>query len=210
MKIPNNYDPNAAEFERIQPGGHKCVIKQVEETRSQSGKEMLIISFDTSLEDIQPEYYMKRWQNDTRDEKKWQGNMYIVFDYEKDENGKLRLKGWSEANLNRFLGAVEKSNDNFHPVKGGDLDVKIFKNMKVGIVFREEEYENMNGEVRTSVKGFRWCSYDKALEEGAPEPKLLQSSAAAFSATTPKALPPTAGFFDVPADADETEGLPFR
>lgn len=197
MKIPNNYDPNAAEFERIQPGGHKCIIKQVEETKSQGGKEMLIISFDTSLEDAQPEYFLKRWQNDTREEKKWQGNMYLVTEGQYAEN-----------NINRFLGAVEKSNDNFHPVKGGDLDVKVFKNMKVGIVFREEEYENMNGEVRTSVKGFRWCSYDNAPEQNAPEPKLLQSSAAAFSATTPKALPPTAGFFDVPAD--QLEGLPFH
>lgn len=199
MKIPNNYDPNATEFERIQPGGHKCIIKQVEETRSQSGKEMLVISFDTAPDDIQPTYFSNRYLADQRPDKKWQGNMYIVTEGQYAEN-----------NINRFLGAVEKSNDNFHPVKGGELDVKIFKNMKVGIVFREEEYENLSGEVRTSVKGFRWCSYDNAPEQNAPEPKLLQSSAAAFSATTPKALPPTAGFFDVPADADETEGLPFH
>lgn len=202
MKIPSNYDKDASEYgERLAPGGHKCVIKQAEETISKSGREMLVISFDTTEEDLQPKHFMNRYIADQREDKKWSGNSYIVLDGE-----------YAASNINRFLGAVENSNENFHPQKGGELDPAVFKGLKVGIVFREEEYNNYAGEVRTSVKPFRWCSYDKAFDQEIPLPKLLQSSAASLQATSTlqKAQAPSAGFFDVPADALEDEGLPFK
>lgn len=203
MKIPNNYDRNAAEgFEALTPGGHKCVIMQAEEKKSQNGKQMLVVSFDTSEEDTQPKYFSNRYLADTRTDKKWQGNAYIVLEGE-----------YAEANLNRLLGALDHSNENFNPAKGGELDPAELKGLKVGIVFRREEYINMGGEVRSSVKHFRWCAYDKALDQEAPQPKLLQSSADALQATRPQTAvvtPSAAGFIDVPAGADETEGLPFR
>ncbi len=202
MKIPNSYDRNAAESTgRLTPGGHKCIIKQVEETTSKSGKAMLIISFDTSMEDPQPEFYLKRWQNDTRDEKKWQGNSYLVLEGE-----------YAEANLNRFLSAVDHSNEGFNPAKGGELDPKVFKNLKVGVVFREEEYEPqtatmtdlMNGVYPTAVRPFRFCDYYKALDQEAPKKKTINK------VQTATVTPSTAGFIDVPADALEDEGLPFK
>ncbi len=62
MKIPSNYDRNAAEgFEALTPGGHKCVIMQAEEKKSQNGKQMLVVSFDTSEEDTQPKYFSNRY-----------------------------------------------------------------------------------------------------------------------------------------------------
>lgn len=201
MKIPNNYNKDTAlGGERIQPGGHKCVIKQVEETRSSTGKAMLVVSFDTAAEDIQPGYFANRWFSDTRDDKKWQGNMYIVLEGE-----------YADANLNRFLGAVDHSNEGFELNPGADLDPKVFKNLKVGVVFREEDYTAWDGQARTSVKPFRWCAYDKAPEQKIPDRKAQKTDLASLEATTPAGVPANAsyGFVDVPADADETEGLPF-
>lgn len=203
MKIPNNYDTNktyGGDFERLTPGGHKCVIRQVEETRSKSGKAMLIVSFDTSPEDTQPNYFSNQYINDKRDDKKWPGNMYIVLEGEYAEN-----------NLNKFISAIDHSNENFRPAPGGDVDPRIFANMKVGIIFREEEYNNQNGEVRTAVKGAFWCGYDKALEEKAPKRKDLPRSASDPTNFTPSWLQSGSdyGFVNV-ADGLQDEGLPFN
>lgn len=178
------------------PGGHKCEIKQVEETTSKSGKAMLIVSIDTSPEDTQPLFYTNRYVADTRPDKKWSGNVYIVLEGE-----------YGEQNLNRFLGAVDHSNENFNPMAGGELDPKVFKGMKVGVIFREEEYNNQNGEVRTAVKPAFWCNYNDAPEQKIPKIKFLPRSTTDPTNFTPS-WQQTAGFVDVPAD--DEQGLPFK
>lgn len=212
MRIPNNYDKNAntGATERITPGGHKCVIKQVVETLSQAKKKMLVISLDTSAEDSQPKFYENRYLADQRpaNEKKWGCNMYIGLENE-----------YTEANLNRFLGAVEHSNPEVGEFKpGADVDPREFKGLNVGVLFREEEYNNQDGEVRTAVKPAFWCNYNDAPDQKVPKPKLLQRAAADPTRITPPwaqaqtatVTPSAAGFFDVPADALEDEGLPFK
>lgn len=212
MKIPNNYDRNAnmGAAERLTPGGHKCVIKQVDETISKSGKQMLEVSLDTSAEDAQPKFYENRFRADQRpvQEKRWGCVMYIVLEGE-----------YAEQNLNRFLGAVEHSNPEVGEFKpGADVDPREFKGLNVGVLFREEEYSNQEGEVRTAVKPAFWCNYNDAPDQKVPKPKLLPRSAtdptritpAWAQAQTTTVTPSTAGFFDVPADALEDEGLPFK
>lgn len=211
MKIPKDYNKDTAlGWEQIKIGGHKCIIKQVEETKSQSGKDMLVVSFDTTNDDTQPGYYMDRWLSDTRDNKKWQGNMYIVTEGE-----------YADANINRFLGAVEHSNEGFEIKPGANLDPKVFKDKQVGIVFRREEYTTDDHQSRWSVKPFRFCSYDAAFDQAIPKEKPLPGSV--MQTPQPAPMPqnapswaqqamqtPSDGFMDIPEGADETEGLPFH
>ena len=48
MKKPNNYEETQAqgEFTPVELGGHHLVIKQVNEKKSSTGKDMLVVLFD--------------------------------------------------------------------------------------------------------------------------------------------------------------------
>lgn len=192
MLIPDNYNEVNIGSERLREGGHKCVIKKVTETTSSTGRPMLVVAFDTTLDDDQPNYYMNRYKADTRDEKKWGGRMFIVTDGE-----------YGVSNLKRFLTAVERSNDGFEVKAGQDLKVATLTGLRVGIVFRGEDYTRMDSTVGFAVRGWLFCSYDKAFDQPVPEQKRMKSTEATFQASND-------GFFDVPADADEDEGLPFN
>ena len=207
MKIPNSYDKNKdynQAREQITPGGHKCIIKYAEEGRSQSGKQMLTVQIETSFEDTQPGFFQKRFDADTRADKKWPGNMYIVLEGQYAEN-----------NINKFLSALDHSNPNFTLAPGAELDPRQLMNLKVGVIFREEEYEPqtatmtdlMNGIYPKAVRPAFWCGYDTAFEEKVPKMKTLNKVQTAAAPPTPGA---SYGFVNVPADALEDEGLPFK
>ena len=73
MQKPNNYDETQAggEFTPVELGGHKLVIKQVTETKSKSGKDMIVVFFDFAPDDVQPGYFTEQFKNDIRPDKKW-------------------------------------------------------------------------------------------------------------------------------------------
>lgn len=185
MNRPNGYGKaQVAEWEPMKAGGHKCIIKQVQETKSKNGLSMLIISFDTDKEDIQPGYYTNQYMKDTQAgrDAKWRGTGYLVTDPGTE---------YGTANLKRFNTAVEHSNTEQALIAKGwnkitDPDTKeeglepawgdrypgSFKDLKVGIVFRREFYTADDGQSRASMKPFRYCNYDKAFEQKVPEDKL--------------------------------------
>ncbi|MDE6579932.1 MAG: hypothetical protein K2K41_05315, partial [Ruminiclostridium sp.] len=73
MQKPNNYD-NTTPFTRQEPlelGGHIMRILKVEEATSKAGNPMILIYLDTDKSDKQPFYFKKRYDNDTRQDKKW-------------------------------------------------------------------------------------------------------------------------------------------
>lgn len=199
IQKPKNYDTiPVGGGESLKVGGHKCVIKMLEEATSSKGNQMLIISFDTADEDIQPHFYMDRYLNDTRADKKWGGRFYLVTGGE-----------YGPANLKRFCTAVEDSNDGFQAWDfSGALRMDAFKNMKVGLIFRKEDYIADDHQLRTATKGFRWCNYETAYEQKEPERKKLPQSESALQATNPADA--DMGFLNIPADALENEGLPFK
>ena len=88
MNKPNNYENTqaAGEFTPVELGGHRLVIKQVSETKSKTGKPMIVVLFDFAREDKQPGYFEKMFRDDIRPDKKWpnQATQYILSE---DENG---------------------------------------------------------------------------------------------------------------------------
>lgn len=200
MQKPNGYDETQAsgEYTPINLGGHYCVIKQVSEKQSATGKEMIVVLLDFCGPDQQEGCFAKEFNGDTRPDKKWpyQGTKYImVKDYQDPKMTSKQFK--------TFCTCVEKSN-NFEIKWGGNNWSAQFKGKKIGAVYGEEESE-YNG--KTSMRHLiRWfCSTDAVKDARIPEPKYINSKApAAKSVATVSA---NQDFINVPNDADDE--IPF-
>lgn len=194
MQKPNNYDQTQAggDFTPVELGGHKLIIKQVSETKSKNGKDMIVVLFDFAPEDAQAGYFTEQFKNDIRPDKKWpnQATQYILTE---DAEGKCNRS------FKTFTTCVEHSNTGFVTQWGDNFGAQ-FKNKKIGGVFGvvEEEY---NGE-RKKKRKLRWfTAYDKALDAEIPDEKLL-------SGGTVAAKHDADGFMNIPDGIDEE--LPFN
>lgn len=172
MIKPTGYDNINAygEFDPLEIGGHICVIQKVEEMVSRGGKDMVVIYLDTAKEDAQPGYYMDKWKRDSRptEQKRWGCTVYqLVYD--------------NEGNCNRgfktFVTAVEESNPGF-VVRWDETFSQCFVGKKVGGIFRREQYETRNGELKWSTKCFAFRSV-QTIRDGVekPEDKYLDDNA---------------------------------
>ena len=165
MQKPNNYDETQAggEFTPVELGGHKLVIKQVNETKSKTDKDMIVVLFDFADDDKQPGYFMEQFQNDIRPDKKWpnQATQYILTE---DAEGKCTR------NFKTFITCVEHSNTGFETKWGKEIDnwPAQFKNKKIGGVFGEQ-MDYYNGEEKKK-RVLRWfCSLDKVADAAVPD-----------------------------------------
>lgn len=198
MQKPSGYDEAKAsgEYTPINLGGHYCVIKQLSEKQSSTGKDMVVVVFDFCAPDKQANYFADQFANDTREEKKWpyQGTKYImVNDYQDPKKTSTQFK--------TFITCVENSNG--FQVKWGIANwAAQFKGKKIGAVFGEEESEY---DGKTSMRRLvRWfCSTDAVMDAKVPDPKYLKAkkndNLTAASTDT--------GFMNIPDDADEE--IPF-
>lgn len=162
MQKPNNYDETKArgEFTPVELGGHKLVIKQVNETKSKNGKDMIVVLFDFAEDDKQPGYFMEQFQNDIRPDKKWpnQATQYILTE---DAEGKC------SRSFKTFTTCVEHSNAGFS-VQWGDKFCQCFKGKKIGGVFGEQ-MDYYNGEEKKK-RVLRWfCLLDKVADAAIPD-----------------------------------------
>lgn len=199
MNKPNDYENTQeyGEFTPLELGGHICQIMSVEETKSSTRKDMLIISLDTAKADRQPGYYTEQWKSDTRPEKKWGCRVFqLVYDND----------GHTNRGLKTFITAVENSNKGFKAA-WGDKFAASFKGKLVGGVFGREQYENTKGELKFSTKCVQFRSIDKVLDVEIPTDKLLQGQAQAPSnnQSPSMAIGNLEGFEEIIGDDD----LPF-
>ena len=141
-------------------GGHKCVIKNVEQKQSKSGKPMLAIAFDIAGGEYDG-YYMDLFGKNVEKAQK-EGKQT------KWPNGGVIYQLIDDEHLGRFKGVIEnieKSNAGFKfAMEEKSLIGKFF-----GGVFREEEYEAQDGSIKTTVR----CNAIREVEgiEDIPVPK---------------------------------------
>lgn len=133
MYKPNNYENTQTSKPKVEAGGHTAIIKKVEETKSKTGKPMIVVYFDFDAQDGQPLFFTEEFRNDIRPDKKWPflGTKYILCED-------------AEGNTNRdykaFIEAWEESN-------GVEIDwaapVNQMVNRRIGVVFGpvENEYQ---------------------------------------------------------------------
>lgn len=167
MQKPNGYDEVKVGGGYVPPmvGGHKIVIKNVEETQSKNGRDMIKVYFDFDKTDVQPGFFTNEFKNDIRPDKKWPhgGTAYILSE-DSEGNCSKKLKG--------FITSFERSNK--CDAVWGDKFAAQFKNKKIGGVFGEVENE-YNGKV-TMRHELRWfCALDAVEGASVPDPVLLNN-----------------------------------
>ena len=166
---PSNYDAIQLnqKFERLELGGHKGVIKSVEEyTSTISGNTSLKVEVDTATDDKQPNYFQKQYDENTNTDKRWSSTGTKYVSLKQDENCIKMLKG--------FITSVENSNNGF--TYDWNKDVDQLKGKKVGLVFGLEEYENDKKEIKTATKLTQFRSIDKVDNAKIPNVRLLNGS----------------------------------
>ena len=119
-----------------------------------------------------------------RENKKW-GGVLVIFlkDFEDKTNRYFKT----------LITCAEASNNNF---KFDWSKPECLKDKKIGIVFREEDFEDTEGNIRTAVKPFRACVYDKTEETKIPNKKGLPEKGDSFESF-------------VNEQSDSGDGLPF-
>lgn len=169
IKKPSNYDEVQVnlDFERLELGGHKGIIKSVEEyTSTISGNTSLKVTVDTDSTDKQPGYFQKQYNNDTRSDKKWSTGATKYVSLKEDENCVKMLKS--------FITSVENSNPGF--TYDWNKDVDQLKGKKVGLVFGLEEYQNQEGKLKTATKLNQFRSLDKVDHVSIPKVRLVSGA----------------------------------
>lgn len=200
MRKPNNFEETQiqGDFTPVELGGHKLIIKQVTETKSKTGKDMVVVLFDFADNDIQPGYFTEAFKNDIRPEKKWpnQATQYILTE---DQDGNC------SRSFKTFISCVEHSNEGF-VTQWGDNFSKQFRNKKVGGVFGPQmDYYN-GREIEKRV--LRWfTSMGKVSDAQIPAMSETQAYKNFKNGYPVNASPVGNGFVSVPDGADEE--LPF-
>ena len=161
---PAGYDEVQAggDFTPIELGGHKLVIKKLEEVTASNGNKYLKVSFDTAPDDKQPNYSAEQYKNDTRDTKKWRG---VATLFPTDQQGK------TSKTFKQFCTSIERSN-NSKIQWGAGFEASIVGKV-IGGIFGEEEYLNSMNEVKTARKLFWWRSTEGLADAKVPEKRVL-------------------------------------
>lgn len=217
MPFPTGYEEAKVfeGYERLVPGGHKCIIRNMTFKFSKAGNYMIEMELDTSKADSQPEFFLNKYiaDNQAGRDPVWRCVHRVIVD-ERLTNQKGTKYGIS--NLKQLNTAAEDSNDGFvvndkFYVTAAEAVGKMedplvmtnqrrfcdqFKGKQIGVVFREEEYsDSVTAELRVTVKPNRLCNYYKAEEQKVPDRKCIT---------------PTVTGNEAWMQVNDDEGLPFH
>ena len=190
---PAGYDEVQAggDFTPIGLGGHKLVIKKLEEITALNGNKYLKVLFDTAPDDKQPNYYAEKYKNDTRDNKKW-GGVATIFPTDRD--------GRTSKTFKQFCTSIERSN-NSKIQWGAGFEASIV-GKTIGGIFGEEEYLNYMNEVKTARKLFWWRSAEGIKDAKVPDKRKVENGSTGTGYTVDEN-----GFMNIPDGIEEE--LPF-
>lgn len=165
---PEKYDEIVVneDFERLELGAHKGIIKKVVEYVSpMSNKKSLKVEVDTATNDKQPGYFQEQYDKNTNSDKKWSNSGTKYVSLGEEEACVKMLKG--------FLTAVENSNVGFNYDWNKEVDQ--LNGKKIGLVFGLEEYTDQEGKTKTATKLVQFRSLDKLDTVKIPKVKTLSN-----------------------------------
>jgi hypothetical protein len=176
IRRPNNWN-EVKEFsdrQKLPLGAYVCKVKRAAVQANEFGEQLCIV-FDI-VEGEFSGFFNEEFKNNTYDNKKWKGvlRLYIPKDdgSEKDE--------WTKRTFKGMVTAFEKSNHGFM----WNWDENSLAGKMVGILFRNEEWENDEGKSGWTVRPFRAISVDSVRSEDfiLPKDKPLKKKDSGYSA----------------------------
>jgi len=206
IALPSDYN-QAAAYDgsggpKLVPGGYICKIAgaRCEKVNTKNGPaQKLVLAFDIAEGEFAGHFdaQFKRAKEKDASGAKWRGT-YDCF--------LLTNEGATNPFFKGLITCIDKSNEPFQCVVGGQLNEANLKGKLIGLLFREEEYiGSSDGKKHTAVKACAARSV-QTIREGnfeIPEPKLLQGNGGGRGAA-PSFKPADAGCTQI--DDDE---LPF-
>lgn len=201
MLKPNGYEEakTTGEYAAPETGGHHARILDVKIAKTQTNKDMLVISFDFAENDKQAGYFMNQYKDDVRPEKKWPhgGTNYTVC---VDNEGK------TSRSYKTFCTSWEHSNNKqVLWIEDDTAWCAQFKNTRIGVVFGKVHSVYQNEEkIRNEMRWF--CSDDKVSEVTIPREKELSEQEKKIVQN--QAIADNSSFMDIPDSINEE--LPFN
>ena len=176
------------EYEALPKGAYVLKLLNVkeEESKDKTGS-YLKIAFDIAEGDYAG-FYKRAFENDTREDKKWNNDAVLYITCPQDNS-----EQWIVDNFNKFMTAVEDSNEGYH----WGWDENTLKNKLVGAKFCIEQSE-YDGKIYDHTKA-KWFIAAQKIRDGKfgklPNDKLIEA-------------PKDMGFVNVPENITDEE-LPF-
>ncbi len=163
IRRPNNWN-EVKEFsdrQKLPLGAYVCKVKKAAVQNNQYGDQLCIL-FDI-VEGEFSGFFNEEFKNNTYANKKWKGvlRLYIPKDdgSEKDE--------WTKSTFKGMVTAFEKSNPGYK----WNWDENSLTGKMIGVLFRNEEWQNDEGKTGWAVRPFRAISVDSVRSEDFKLPK---------------------------------------
>jgi hypothetical protein len=176
IRRPNNWN-EVKEFndrQKLPLGAYVCKVKRAAVQANEFGEQLCIV-FDI-VEGEFSGFFNEEFKNNTYDNKKWKGvlRLYIPKDdgSEKDE--------WTKSTFKGMVNAFEKSNPGYK----WNWDEASLTGRMIGILFRNEEWQNDEGKTGWTVRPFRAISVDsvRSGDFRLPKDKPLKKNDSGYSA----------------------------
>lgn len=167
MEIIKDFDKVEAkgmeDFKGLPIGAYECVIiGGAPHTNPDSGKKTFKVAVDIANGEFK-DYFKKRFDANTNEDKKWDNNAVRYLAYEGD----------NVAYFKGFITCVENSNPGYK----WNWDETTLKGKKICGVFQYEEYEKQDGTRNVKVRLNKFRSMDKIKEvEVSDSVRLLDGS----------------------------------